>query len=336
MRKIAIFLIVTLSVPVITSPTANAEVVESLMLKNKLPVSISTNTLEVELQPKTYSSELRFDAVLVSICEEKVLGCYFLYNTYSGVVSKVKVNGDYYGKTVQVLNVKDNKFIFNFATSGKFQINIFKRYSKDVPGRSVRETLDSQINIPIEITDISSGGIDIIDLAEAGIKLNPYPILKCPEKIKNLKQTISCNLSYGYQDPGYDVLYESFETFKICAYKNADDLLDCELKNPYLLRNIKVDLNTVEKISIPIYKDVDTSIEMVPIIEGKFPEFMDTFGRQNYYFKPAKKSTSTKSKSNSGKWVNKCKTITTRTQAPGLDSRPEYTYTKICEDVWVP
>jgi hypothetical protein len=193
-----------------------------------------------------------------------------------------------------------------------------------------------EIEFPVEITDISKGGIDIRDLAEAGIKINPYPILKCPEKIKNIKQTISCNLSYGYQDPAYYVLYEPFERFKICAYKNAGDILDCELKNPYLIKEIKIDLNKIEKISIPIYKDVDTHIELVPIISGKFPQYMDTLGSQNYFFKPIKYAPAKKSNSSKGKWVEKCKKITTRTQAPGIDSRPEYTYTKVCEEVSVP
>lgn len=345
MRKIAIFLVVALSTLVITSPATKAEVVENLILKNPLPVSISTNTLEVELQPKIYSSELRFDGVLVSICEEKVVGCFFLYDAYSGVVSKVKINGDNYGKNVNVLNIKDNKFIFNFPSSGKFQINIFKRYSKDVPGRSVRESLDSQIKILIEITDISNGGIDIRNLAEAGTKLNPYPILKCPGKIKNVKQTISCNLSYGYQDPEYSVLYEPFERFKICAYKNAGDIFDCELKNPYLIKEIKIDLNKVEKISIPIYKDVDTHIELVPIISGKFPQYMDTLGSQNYFFKPIKYAPAKKGNSSKGKWVEKCKTITTKeVLKPGEltdsvlngGSGPRTYNTRVCEDVWVP
>jgi len=334
-----------LSTLVITSPAAKAEEFENLVLKTPLPASISTNTLAVELQPKTYSSELRFEGVLISICEEKVVGCYFLYNAYSGAVSTVKINGDNYGKKVNVLDIKDNKFIFNFPSSGKFQIKILKRYSKDVPGRSVRESLDSQINILIEITDISKGGIDIRDLVEAGITLNPYPILKCPEKIKNVNQTISCNLSYGYQDPEYNVLYESFETFKICAYRNADDLLNCELKNPYLLKNIKINLNATEKISIPIYKDVNTSIEMVPVIAGKFPEYMDYFGSQNYWFKPVKYAPTKKSNSSSGKWVKKCKMITTKeVLRPGEltdmvlngGGGPRTYKTEVCEDVWVP
>ena len=342
MRKIAIFLVVTLSTLVITSPTAKAEELENLILKTLLPASISTNTLEVELQPKTYSSELRFDGALVSICEEKVVGCFFLYDVYPGAVSRVKINGDNYGKNVNVLNIKDNKFIFNFPSSGKFQINIFKRYSKDVPGRSVRESLDSQIKILIEITDISMGGIDIRDLAEAGTKLNPYPILKCPEKIKNVKQTISCNLSYGYQYSEYNVLYEPFERFKICAYKNAGDILDCELKNPYLIKEIKIDLNKTEKIGIPIYKDVDTHIELVPIISGKFPQYMDALGSQHYFFKPANKSAPIKSKSNSGKYVKDCIDIVTRTDGRfeiidgRIEGGPATTKSKACRYVWMP
>ena len=346
MRKV-ISLLLSLALLGLTMPSViGADTIyKKLNLITPIPQTVASSTITVDLQPSNYSSEYKKWKTIVSVCSKagQLCGNWEINKYPDPNPIKINVDADYRAPNVYVLGVSDNRIVFSFEKVGKYNVHIVKIFSREIisvdpsfRGNVNTESTQEAVEFPVEITDVSKGGIDIRDLAEAGIEINPYPILKCPEKIKNAKQTISCNLSYGYQDPAYYVLYEPFETFKICAYKNADDLLDCKLKNPYLLRDIKINLNTVEKISIPIYKDVDTSIEMVPIIEGKFPQFMDTFGSQNYFFKPIKYAPTKKSNSSKGKWVKKCKKITTRTQAPGIDSRPEYTYTKECEDVWVP
>ena len=327
------------------SVTAADTIYKKLSLITPIPQLVASSTINVDLQPSNYSSAYKKSKTIVSVCSRSGQFCgNWEINKYPDPNPiKLNVDGDYRAPNIYVLGVNDNRIVFSFEKVGKYYVRIVKGFSREIEsldpsfrGNVNTELTYEEIEFPVEITDISKGGIDIRDLAEAGIKINPYPILKCPEKIKNIKQTISCNLSYGYQDPAYYVLYEPFERFKICAYKNAGDILDCELKNPYLIKDIKIDLNKIEKISIPIYKDVDTHIELVPIISGKFPQYMDTLGSQNYFFKPIKYAPTKKSNPSNGKWVNKCKTITTRTQAPGIDSRPEYTYTKVCEEVLVP
>ena len=323
---------------------------KKLNLITPIPQLVASSTINVDLQPSNYSSAYKKWKTIVSVCSRSGQFCgNWEINKYPDPNPiKLNVDGDYRAPNIYVLGVNDNRIVFSFEKVGKYYVRIVKGFSREIEsldpsfrGNVNTEWTYEEIEFPVEITDISKGGIDIRDLAEAGIKINPYPILKCPEKIKNIKQTISCNLSYGYQDPAYYVLYEPFETFKICAYKNASDLLDCKLKNPYLLRDIKINLNTVEKISVPIYKDVDTHIELVPIISGNFPQFMDALGSQHYFFKPAKKSVPIKSKSNSGKWVKECVDIVTRTDGRFeiIDGRiqggPITTKSKACKYVWI-
>jgi len=341
-RRLALALCIGIFLQTMAVNPAIAQV-ENLVLKTPIPLSISSGTFDVDLQPQSYSSDLRYDRVVVCIWDLKGNQCskYWELSKTPGVsTGSTGSNGT--GVTFSVLTVNENKYIFNFKTAGNFEILLLKTYTKDIPGRSGRENFESTIKIPIEISNVAYGGFDVRDLSAAGIKINPYPILKCPEKIKNVNQTINCNLSYGYEDPVYDVLYEPFERFKICAYKNVGDILDCEAKNSYLNKEIKIDLNKVEKITIPIYKDVDTHIELVPIISGNFPQFMDTLGSQYYFFKPAKKTAPIKSKSNSGKWVKKCEDIVTRTDGRFeiIDGRiqggPVTTRSEVCRNVWVP
>lgn len=339
-----------------TSPSviAGDTIYKKLNLITSIPQTVASNTITVDLQPSNYSSEYRKPTTIVSVCSKagQLCGNWKINEYPDPNPIKINVDADYRAPNVYVLGVNDNRIVFSFEKVGKYNVHILKTFSREIVpldpsfrGNVNTESTQEAVEFPVEITDISKGGIDIGDLAEAGVKINPYPVLKCPKKINNITQTISCNLSYGYQDPAYYVLYEPFETFKICAYKNADDLLNCKLKNPYLLRDIKINLNTVEKISIPIYKDVDTSIEMVPIIEGKFPQFMDTFGSQYYSFKPLKYTPAKKGNSSKGKWVKKCKTITTKeVLKPGEltdsvlngGSSPRTYNTRVCEDVWVP
>jgi len=319
------------------SPQATANE-ENLTLKTPLPVSIATNTLELELEPKISGSESRFDGTTVSICEEKIEVCSSTYDAGPGTVRVVKVNGDNYGKKVYVLNINENKFAFNFTSTGKFQVIIAKRYSKDVLGRSVRDTIYSKIKISIEVTDIKDGGISVRDLKTAGIGLYAFPILGCPNKVKNSNQTISCDLSYTYEKQEYRFMTESFETFVVCAYKTDNSTSDCDEKNPYFKKEVKINANSNEKIKIPIYKNFDTSIYMQSLAGG--------YATPIYYNnKPVKISTNTKSKSGSGKWIRKCKTIRTNiipqpgelTDSVLNGSGESFTkFTQVCENVWVP
>jgi hypothetical protein len=355
MKQVVCFLL-SLVLLGLTSPSVSAadSINKKLNLMSPIPQKVASSTITVDLQPSNYSSEYKKLRTIVYVCSKagELCGNWEINKYPDPNPIKLNVDGDYRAPNVYVLGVNDNRIVFSFEKVGKYYVRIVKRFSREIEsldpsfrGNVNTEWTYEEIEFPVEITDISKGGIDIRDLAAAGIKINPYPILNCPEKIKNIKQTIRCNLSYGYEDPAYSVLYEPFETFKICAYKNADDLLDCKLKNPYLLRDIKINLNTIEEINIPIYKDVDTSIEMVPIIEGKFPEFMDTFGSQYYFFKPKKYAPAKKGNSGNGKWVKKCKTITIKeVPRPGeltdMVLNGGYgpkTYTKLeCENVWVP
>lgn len=355
MQKV-VCLLLSLALLGLTPPSISAAdtIYKQLNLMAPIPQTVASSTITVELQPSNYLLEYKKWRTIISVCSKAGQTCgNWEINKYPEPNPiKISVDSDYRAPNVYALGVNDNRIVLSFEKVGKYYVNIVKRFSREIEslnpdfrGNVNTEWTFEKIEFPVEITDISKGGIDISDLAQAGIKINPYPILKCPEKIKNLKQKISCNLSYGYQDPEYFVLYEPFETFKICAYKNADDLLDCELKNPYLLREIKINLNTVEKISIPIYKDVDTSIEMVPIIEGKFSQFMDTFGFQYYFFKPKKYKPTKKGDSSNGKWVKKCKEITIKEiPKPGELTDMIFnggygpkTYNKReCENVWVP
>ena len=352
MRKV-ISLLLSLALLGLTMPSViGADTIyKKLNLITPIPQTVASSTITVDLQPSNYSSEYKKWKTIVSVCSKagQLCGNWEINKYPDPNPIKINVDADYRAPNVYVLGVSDNRIVFSFEKVGKYNVHIVKSFSREIisvdpsfRGNVNTESTQEAVEFPVEITDVSRGGIDIRDLAEAGIEINPYPILKCPEKIKNAKQTISCNLSYGYQDPAYYVLYEPFETFKICAYKNAGDILDCKLKNSYLNKEIKIELNKVEKITIPIYKDVDTHIELVPIISGKFPQYMDALGSQHYFFKPANKSAPIKSKSNSGKWVKDCIDIVTRTDGRfeiidgRIEGGPATAKSKACRYVWMP
>jgi hypothetical protein len=351
--KNAVCLLLSLILLGLSSPPVAAAdtIYKKLNLATQIPQTVDSSTIVVDLQPSNYSADYKKWKTIVSVCSKpgQLCGNWEITEYPDPNPIKLNVDADYRAPNVYVLGVKENRIVFSFEKVGKYNVHIVKRWSREIKssdpsfrGNVNTEWTHETIEFPVEITNISKGGIDIRDLAEAGIKINPYPILKCPEKIKNVKQTISCDLTYGYQDPAYFVLYEPFERFKICAYKNAGDILDCKLKNSYLNKEIRIELNQVEKINIPIFKDVDTHIELVPIISGNFPQYMDALGSQHYFFKPVKKSTPLKSRSNSGKWVKECIDIVTRTDGRFeiIDGRiqggPVTSKSKACKYVWTP
>lgn len=326
---------ITLTASILAMPSANANVVENLSLKISLPASIATNTLEVELLPNTYSQEIRYVGANVGIFEIGKSGPSGTdLGKYPGLVNGIVGSSNYDQKKYSVLTVNENKFIFNFNSIGKYQIILTKRYTKD----SVNEydKLQSTIQIPLEITDVSKGGFGIKDLTEAGIKLNPHPILKCPEGIKNFNGFIFCDATYAYDQQRFTFIVEPFEVFKICAYKaGGQDNSDCRKKNSYFAKDLRITFNTIEKIKIPIFKDYVSSIYLQSTVTG---EAVAVY--QNNF--PPSKPTSTKGKSTLGKWVTKCKNVVSTTNWPMeiIDGRiqggPVTTITKVCEDVWVP
>ena len=344
MKRISIILalVVNLLVTPSSPATASDNFDKNLNLASPVSAVVGSSTVEVQLQASKYPSEYRYEEMVVCVTNSSGCGGYNDLNPLG--ITNIKINSDYNGKRVSVLAVNENKYFFNFSTLGKFQILLSKRYSKDVPGRSVRDSFYSSVTIPVEITDTSKGGFDVTDLAAAGVEINPIPVLKCPEKIKNIKQTISCEIAYGFKDPEYDVLFEPFETFKICAYKNNEIDDEC-LGKTYFNKEIRINLNTSLQIKIPIFKNVDTNIEIVPVLRGKDKYYDDIFASQSYFYKPVKKSSESTGKTGSGKWVKKCRTVTSREiPLPGelTDSilngggGPRTTQTQICENVWVP
>ena len=348
-----------------TSPSVIAAdtVSNSLKLITPIPQTIASNTIAVDLQPTSYPSdynlqplnfpsEYKYTETTVSVCDSDK----FCGNSALGQrVETLTVNGDYRASRIYVLQVNTNRIIFSFDKAGKYFVNITKHFSRearplnrDFWGNVSTEWMYEKILIPIEITDVSKGGIDIKDLYAAGVDLFPIPILKCPEKIKNIKQTISCNLGYAYDtyERDYIIVGEPFESFKVCAYKVEKNFSGCGDKpSPYFSKDIKIDKNTSSSVKIPISKDVDTDIYLqwennnIPDFKKGKPSF------QHYFFKPIKYAPAKKGNSSNGKWVKKCKTITIKeVPRPGeltdMVLNGGYgpkTYTKPeCENVRVP
>jgi hypothetical protein len=345
-RRIVITLSIGLLMQTLTVTPANAQV-ENLVLSTPIPASISSNTLVIDLLPKTYSADLRYDGASVCVLSAGASNCdgFFRLDKSPGVVNS-KVNSDYYGKRVSVLTVNENKFFFNFESIGKYEIILVKSYSRFVPGRSVRDTFSSEIRIPIEITDVSYGGFDVVDLGAAGIEILPIPVLDCPEKITNAKQTISCKLSYGFDKPDYRIIVEPSEPFSVCAYKIKHTFSECDAKQkPYFSKDIELDFNSVSTVKIPVSKDVDTAIYL-RWNNSNIPYDRNKASFKYYFNKPIKYSPVKKGTSSSGRWEKKCKTVTTRiipqpgeltsSTLNGGGGLPLSTTSQVCENVWVP
>ena len=346
MKRFAIALSIGIFIQTLTATPTNAQD-DNLVLSTPVPLVTSLNTVEINLQPKLYPSDFRYEEASVCILTSGRSSCngnYGLGKT-AGVV-KGRINSDYYGKSFSALTVNENRFLFSFEVVGKYEIVLLKRYSKDVPGRSVRDSFYSTIRIPVEITDVSYGGFDVKDLSAAGIEIRPIPILGCPEKVSNVKQTITCKLSYGFDSTEYRIIVEPSEPFKVCAYKVEHAFSECDKKQkPYFSKKMELDFNSVSTVKIPISKDVDTAIYL------HWENSSISYDRNKadfiYYFnKPVKYSPVKKGNSNSGKYVRKCKTVTTRvipqpgeltsSTLNGGGALPLSTTSQVCENVWVP
>lgn len=349
----------------VSSPpvVASGNIYTNLKLVSPIPQTIASNTIAVDIQqssyppdynlnPSNFPSEYKYKETIVSVCDsDKFCGNYGIAEYPR--VQTLTVNGDYQAPQIHFLSVSTNRLVFSFEKTGKYFVNISKRFSRearplnrDFWGNRTTDWLDEKIIIPIEITDVSKGGIDIKDLNAAGIGISPYPVLKCPEKIKNLNQTITCGLSYTYENTGYKMLVEPYETFKVCSYKVEHTFSECDEKQkPYFSRKIELDFNSVSTVKIPINKDVDTAIylrwdnEKIPYDQNK-ADFM-------YYFnKPKKYSPVKKGTSSSGRWEKKCRKETIRiipqpgeltsSTLSGGGGLPLTTIKEICENVWVP
>jgi hypothetical protein len=300
----------------------------------------------VELQQKSYPAELEYEGVQVCIWDRQGSQCTKYWYLSKGPGVSTGTTGSYgTGVKISVLTINENKYVFNFETAGKYEILLVKSYSKDIPGRSVGESFNSSITIPIEISDVTTGGFVVKDLATVGILLQPFPILRCPEKIKNINQSISCDLYYYYDPVAYKVRLSPFENFKICAYKVSVKFSECSKKqNPYFSRDLKIGFNTVTTIKIPVSKNVDTAIYLRWDNE-EIPYDENDAAFEYYSNKPIKYPPVKKEGTDSGKWVKKCKTITARKIfEPGEltdlvlngGSGSGNTYRKeVCENVWV-
>ena len=141
------------------------------------------------------------------------------------------------------------------------------------------------------------------------------------------------------------MLVEPFETFKVCAYKVDENFGRCTTTlRPYFSENIKIDLNGVSNVKIPVSKDVDTTIYFQWENENALKYQSDTVIKY-YSNKPKKYTPAQKVNPSKGKWVKKCKTITTTEVLKPGDltasvlnggSGPRTYNTRVCEDVWVP
>lgn len=333
-----------------------------LKLITPIPQTIASSTIILDIQPSSYPQDFNlqpsnfpstyeYKDTIVSVCDtDQFCGNNGL--TDSPGVRKIRVNGDYRGASIYVLGVNTNRIVFSFEKTGKYLVNVTKAYSREAKpldrsfwGNVTTQWLYEKITIPVEITDVSKGGIDIRDLSAAGIELSLVPRLKCPEKIKNIKQTISCDLSYAYEQKEYFILVDPYESFKVCAYKVDEDSGRCSEKpSPYFSKDFKISLNSVATVKIPISKDVDTAIYL-QWEKKSVPDYKNKADFQYYFYKPIKYAPAKKENSSKGKWVKKCKTITmTEVLRPGEltdsvlngGSGPS-TYKKtVCADVWVP
>ena len=363
MKKVT-SLLVSLLLIWINSPAVAASdaFYTNLILINQIPQTVTSSTITLDIQPSSYPpdynlqpsnfpSTYEYKDTIVSVCDtDQFCGNYGLDD--SPGVRKIKVNGDYRAASIYVLGVNTNRVIFSFEKTGKYFVNVTKTYSREAKpldrsfwGNVTTQWLYEKITVPVEITDVSKGGIDIKDLSAAGIELSLVPRLKCPEKIKNLKQTISCDLSYAFEKQEYVILVEPYESFKVCAYKVDEDSGRCSEKpSPYFSKDLKIRLNSVAAVKIPISKDVDTAIYLQWDTKS-VPDYKNKAAFQYYFYKPIKYAPTKKENSSKGKWVKKCKTITmTEVLRPGelTDSvlnggSGASTYKKtVCADVWVP
>jgi len=357
-------LLLSLSFIWINSPTVTASdaVFTKLNLITPIPQTIASNTIALDIQPSSYPpdynvqpsnfpSTYEYKYTIVSVCDTDQLCGNNRLPTSPGV-QKITVNSDYRAAPIHVLTVSTNRIIFSFEKTGKYFINVTKTFSREAKplnrdfwGNVSTQWLYEEIRIPVEITDVSKGGIDIKDLNAAGIDTSLVPRLKCPEKIKNVKQTISCDLSYAYERQEYVLLVEPYESFRVCAYKVDENSGRCSEKpSPYFSKDLKIGLNSAATVKIPISKDVDTAIYLQWQNKG-VPDYKNKATFKYYFYKPVKYAPADKQNSSKGRWVKKCKTVTTKeVLRPGelTDSvlngggGPRTYNTRVCVDVWMP
>lgn len=334
----------------------------NLNLITPIPQTIASSTITLDIQPSNYPQDFNlqpsnfpstyeYKDTIVSVCEtDQFCGNNRLANVPG--VQDIRVNSDYRADPVHILTVNTNRLIFSFEKPGKYFVNVVKTYSREAKpldrsfwGNITTQWLYEEIRIPVEITDVSKNGFDIKDLNASGVNVFPIPYLKCPEKIKNVKQTITCDLSYAYAKQDYRILVEPSESFKVCAYKVDEDSGRCsEKSNPYFSKDFKIGLNSVATVKIPISKDVDTAIYL-QWQNKSVPDYKNKATFQYYFYKPIKYAPTAKQNSSKGRWVKKCKTVTTKeVLRPGelTDSvlngggGPRTYNTRVCVDVWMP
>ncbi len=320
-------------------PSTNANIIEvnkNLILKNSLPSSIASNTIRIELLPDQYPEEIRFKDAQLCITSIKQPNCYQRADIEKFPRVQTKWMSSNPEDKYTVLNLGENKFIINFASTGTYKVRVIKRYDKDQINEY--DNMQSTIEFTIEVTDVSNGGFTTRDLEDAGIRINPHPILSCPEVKKNFNGYINCDLTYAYDRQGFRILVEPFELFKICAFRgDPNQFYGCNKGKPYFERDLKLAFNAVQKIKVKVYKDYVSSVHLESLRSGEAVRQVQP---------NIQKSTqpSTVGKAKSGEWIRKCKNLVALSDT---NSRMEITdgriqggavtsTVKVCEDVWVP
>ena len=320
-------------------PSATSNVIEvnkNLILKNSVPLSLASSTLKIELVPDNYPQEIHYKNAEVCVTSIEQPNCYQRMDIekFSQLQSR-RISSDPKSK-YSVINVDENTFILNFISVGKVLIQIRKFYYKDQ--QSEYDNLTSEIQIPLEITDVSKGGFTIGDLRAAGVNILTQPVLNCPEVKKNFNGFINCEATYYYKNQGITLQVEPSESFKICAYRgDPNQIYGCGDRNSYLSKDLKLALNTVQKIRIPIYKDYVTSIHLESVRSGEAV-------RQVQSNVLTKKQTSTKKGTTTSQWNRNCKNITAYSSTNdrlqivdgSIQGGTVTTILKVCEYVRVP
>lgn len=324
-------------------PSATSNVIEAnknLVLKNSVPSSLASNTLKIELVSDLYPSEIRYKGAEICITSTDQPYCYQRMDIekFSQIQSK-RISSDPRSE-YSVLNLDENTFIFQFTSVGKFLIEIRKVYYKD--SNNEYDNLRSTILIPLEITDISNGGISIEDLKVAGIDFFVQPVLNCPEVRKSTDSSVACEVNYFYNarsqvSRNLRLLVQPYESFRICAYRGNPQSYGCSNGKPYFVKDFKVDLNRAKKIEVPVQRDNLSSIYLVSLNSKE--ALVQVLGNLI-----SDKRAIVKNGTKSGRWIRQCKNVTVYSQSNEQmrieDGRIQggsvRTNMKICESVWMP
>lgn len=339
--KRAILVLTIAAILLSINPSASSNVIEAnknLFLKNSVPSSLASGRLKIELVPDSYPSEIYYKGAEICVTTIEQPTCYQRMDIekFPQFLTH-RITSDPKSK-YSVVNLNNNTFVFDFTSVGKVLITIKKIYGKNQ--NSEFDNLISTIQIPLEITDVSTGGFFIEELKTAGVSISAIPILSCPEVKKNFNGYITCEATYTYYNRGIKLQVEPTETFKICAYKGDPfGIYGCKPnKNLYFAKEMRLSLNSIQEIKIQVYRDDVTSIHLQSSKSGEAvkqiqPNIM------------SKKQAATTNRNRLGRWIRKCKNVSV--YSPNINDPMQIVdgriqggattqYLKVCEDVWVP